>query len=259
MLFFYLIKKMFINTFMFDRKEVFLQKKSLKFEKMKMKNLPYILIKNIKSTNTNLFKNVSLFCEQFVLKNAYTNLISKKTTSFLYKIHLLDALTLVPCIRVFWPRKKKYVCLDMGTGGGFPGLILALFIPNFFFFLLDSVNKKTQFHEKIITINKMKNCFSICFRAEKINNNTNYKKSLDIIFSRAMADLPFLIQLCLPFCNFNSKIVIMKKIQESNEEIKKSSVFLNLFKGKIKSILFVNPEKKGKMIMIIKINVKNSI
>jgi 16S rRNA (guanine527-N7)-methyltransferase len=250
---------MFIFTFFFDRKEIFSAKKNLNFEKMKMKTLPYIIIKNIKSNKTNLFKNLSLFCEHFILKNAYTNLISKKTTSFLYKIHLLDALTLMAFIKVFWPRKKKYICLDMGTGGGFPGLILALFTPNFFFFLLDSVNKKTQFHEKIILINKMKNCFSICFRAEKINNNKMYKKSLDIIFSRAMADLPFLIQLCLPFCNFNSKILVMKKIHESSEEIKKSLFFLNLLKGKLKSILFINPEKKGKMIIIIKINVTNFI
>lgn len=250
---------MFITNFIFGRKEVFSKKKNYNFEKMKMKNLPYRIIKNLKLSNTNIFKNVSLFCEHFVLKNSYTNLISKKTTPFLYKIHLFDSLTLIPCLKVFWPRKKRFVCLDMGTGGGFPGLVLAIFIPNFFFFLIDSVNKKTQFHEKIIEINKMKNCLSICFRAEKINNNLMYRNSFDIIFSRAMADLPLLVRLCLPFCNFDSKILIMKKIQESREEIKNSAVFLNLFKGKLKSILFINPEKKGKIIIIIKINLTNSI
>ena len=209
------------------------------------------IVNKIKVYPKTSIKKAVTFCEHFVLKNSYTDLVSKNTIPIIYKTHFLDSLTLSPILNVLYSRKKFSICLDMGSGGGYPGLVISLFFSDFFFCLIDSINKKILFHKKIQIINQMKNCCSLSSRSEAIKGYHGYKNSFDIIFSRAVAELPILIELCSPFSNHRSNVILMKRIEDSREEIKNSSAYFSDSNSKIKAFYYINSKKKGKMLMVV--------
>lgn len=79
--------------------------------------------------------------DMFVDYNSHTNLMSKNDVSLLYEKHVLDSLSLV----LFDGFKDGIKLLDVGCGGGFPSLILAIFFPNVEIVAMDSIGKKTTF------------------------------------------------------------------------------------------------------------------
>ncbi|TAF64497.1 MAG: 16S rRNA (guanine(527)-N(7))-methyltransferase RsmG [Cytophagales bacterium] len=109
--------------------------------------------------------------------NAKINLISRKDIDFLYEKHFLHSLAIAKII-AFQPMARV---LDLGTGGGFPGIPLALFFPKTEFVLADSIGKKIQVVQNIIDALEINNAKAINSRAEKID------EQYDFIVSRAVA------------------------------------------------------------------------
>jgi 16S rRNA G527 N7-methylase RsmG len=98
------------------------QKKSI-LNGQKKKNLEKIF----ESVNKKNIKNSIFFIENLLLQNNYSNLISNNTISNFYRKHFIDSLTLIVFFNFFLKKKKKNFCLEIGTGGGFPGFLLSLF------------------------------------------------------------------------------------------------------------------------------------
>ncbi|MDD2381584.1 MAG: 16S rRNA (guanine(527)-N(7))-methyltransferase RsmG [Mariniphaga sp.] len=112
--------------------------------------------------------------------NAKINVISRKDIGRLYERHVLHSLAIARFIR-FVPGTKV---LDVGTGGGFPGIPLAIFFPGTRFHLVDSVGKKIKVVSEIINSLGITNVTSQQIRAEQL------RSKYDFIVSRAVTNLP---------------------------------------------------------------------
>mmetsp|Transcript_56005 Transcript_56005/g.114472 ORF Transcript_56005/g.114472 Transcript_56005/m.114472 type:complete len:251 (+) Transcript_56005:1109-1861(+) len=206
----------------------------------------------IKNSPEQFSKKSFFFIEHLIFQNFYTNLVSKSSINFLYKNHFFDTFTLVSVFYSFWPRNGSKRCIDIGSGGGFPGLPISFFFPHLFFCLLDSKSKKTKFHKTIGKNFWINNCNSICQRAEILGKYITHKEVYDYVLTRAVAELNILTRICLPLVKSNGKIIIMKKILDFNQEVSDSTSSLTYFGGKIKSLVYVHSNNQGKIIVIIK-------
>jgi len=125
------------------------------------------------------------------LKDLYTywnnqiNVISRKDIDFLYEHHVVYSLAIAKVICF----KKGSSILDVGTGGGFPGLPLAIFFHDSSFFLIDSIGKKIKVVNSIVSQLKLINIKTQQIRAEKL------KKRFDFVVGRGVTSFPDFVKL----------------------------------------------------------------
>ncbi len=128
--------------------------------------------------------------------NSKVNLISRRDIENLFTNHILHSLSIVNIIEF----ESSTSVLDVGTGGGFPGIPLAIFFPNVKFTLLDSIGKKIKVVESVSKDLSLSNVTAINDRVE------NHFDKYDFILSRAVAKMDKFYSLVNK--NFNSKSVI---------------------------------------------------
>lgn len=120
--------------------------------------------------------------------------------------HFLDSLTLVET-RLFEGDKK---IIDIGTGGGFPGLPLKIYNDDLKVTLMDSLNKRITFLNDVITKLGLEDIDAIHGRAEELSRTDDYREVYDIAVSRAVASLNTLVEYCLPFVRVGGYFISMK-------------------------------------------------
>ena len=134
--------------------------------------------------------------------------------------HFIDSMTISPYIK----QEKKVI--DVGTGAGFPGIPLAIICPNTSFTLIDALNKRISFLKEVVTKLQLSNVVVEHARAEDFAKENREK--YDIATSRAVANLPVLLEYLLPFVKKEGKCICMKgpNIQEELDEAKKAIAVL---------------------------------
>jgi 16S rRNA (guanine527-N7)-methyltransferase len=145
--------------------------------------------------------------EQFAaLKDLYEewnkkiNVISRRDMINFYEHHVLHSLAIAK--KFNFPR--GYEVIDMGTGGGFPGIPLAIFFPDVHFHLVDSIHKKIKVAKEIAHAINLENVTTQHVRAEEINS-----KRFDVVVSRAVAPLKDL-------CLWSSLLIQNSKLKTQN-------------------------------------------
>ena len=126
------------------------------------------------------FKNLPILYEDW---NSKINVISRKDINFFYERHLLHSLGIAKVLQ-FLPNAK---ILDVGTGGGFPGIPLAILFPKTHFFLIDSIGKKIKVVEEVIAALDLKNISVSKIRAE------NFNQKVDFVVSRAVTKMDIFV------------------------------------------------------------------
>ena len=122
------------------------------------------------------FKNLPILYADW---NSKINVISRKDINFFYERHLLHSLGIAKVLQ-FLPNAK---ILDVGTGGGFPGIPLAILFPQTHFFLIDSIGKKIKVVEDVTAALELKNISVSKIRAE------NFNEKVDFVVSRAVTKM----------------------------------------------------------------------
>lgn len=173
-------------------------------------------------------ENFNEYIKIFLIQNSKLNLISKNDEKFLWEKHIFDSLA----IENFF---EKYSCeantlLDIGTGGGFPSVPIALAYPNIEVYGLDSIRKKINAIENIKAELNIKNLHTICNRAE------NIKEKFDIVTSRAVAPLKVITNYAIPLLNKNGYFIAYKSIR-TEEEIKEAESTLKKYNTKVIDII----------------------
>jgi len=140
--------------------------------------------------------------------------------------HFVDCLE---CTKVIREEEK---IIDVGTGAGFPGMVLAIYYKDKKFTLLDALNKRLIFLQEVVNTLKLDNVEIIHGRAEEVARKEEYKEQFDASVSRAVAQLPVLLEYTSPFIKVNGKCIVMKG-DNVEDEVKLSSNALNTLKLKI--------------------------
>lgn len=174
--------------------------KDIFIEKLKKLN---IIIDDDKINKLDIYYNL------LIEENNKYNLTSITTKEDVYLKHFYDSLTLSKVISL----NNQSLC-DIGTGAGFPGLVLKIIFPNLKVTLIDSTLKKCNFLNKVINILELKDIEVINDRAEQ--HAKKIREKYDIATSRAVAPLKHLLEYSVPLVKVGGYIIPMKGKEELN-------------------------------------------
>lgn len=149
-------------------------------------------------------KALAIHAEMLVLWNARVNLTAITEPEEVLEKHLLDSLAVLP----FLPESGSI--LDMGTGGGFPGITIALMRPDLDVFMVDSVGKKMAFVRDVIRKLGLPKAKAESLRVEELKNLPGKAFSFDCIVSRAFSSLEQFCAWSFPLLASSGKILAMK-------------------------------------------------
>ena len=168
------------------------------------------------------------YYELLISWNKKINLTRITEKNEVYLKHFYDSLTLIKAIDL---NKNLYVC-DIGTGAGFPGIVLKIVFPNLKIVLVDSLGKRIEFLNEVINKLNLTNIITINERAEiYIKNNI---EKFDLITCRAVSKLNIISEICIPGLKINGYFIPMKA--QIDEEIKNIE-FINKLSCKIENII----------------------
>lgn len=143
------------------------------------------------------------------------------------RLHLLDSAALLGC-RDFAGKRV----LDVGTGAGFPGMVLRLVEPAIDLTLLDSLQKRMDWLRSIAPALGAEDVTILHGRAEELAREEAYREQFDLVTSRAVADLRLLCELCLPFVRVGGFFLAMKG-QKAQEEKNAAGRCITLLGGRL--------------------------
>lgn len=131
--------------------------------------------------------------------------------------HFLDSLTVVAALPAERRSGARRRLLDVGAGAGFPGIPLAIVLPNVDIVLLEATQKKCRFLEHAIASLGLPNVQVACGRAEDLGRAAGERESYDVVVARAVASLAALAELCLPFARIGGRVIAQKKLGIADE------------------------------------------
>lgn len=220
---------------------------------MEKKEFRDILLNGLNDINVTINENkIDLFYDYMNLilfwneKINLTAIIDKKD---IIMKHFID------CISINKYIEDGSIVMDMGTGAGFPGIPLKIINDRTKFILVDSLNKRINFLKEVKKELKLENLDLIHSRAEDLAKDKNYREKMNVVVSRAVANLQVLAEYMLPFVKIGGKCICMKgpNIEEEIENSKKAIEILGGKIDKIDHILLDNNKMERNIIIIKKI------
>ncbi len=165
--------------------------------------------------------------------------------------HFLDSISIIQAIS----KAQSLRVIDVGTGAGLPGIPLKIVLPDMKLTLLEATAKKTKFLHHIIDKLGLKDVNIVTGRAEEVGHNPEYRERYDLVLSRAVAPLPALVELTLPFCGVGGNFIAQKKgdiIREMERARKVVSLMGGIFK-EVKSVSLEESDDRRYLIVIEKL------
>ncbi len=178
-------------------------------------------------------------------KNRVINLIGTKEKEDIFIKHILDSLSIFDDKILNPGELEGKRIIDIGTGAGLPGILLSIFLPKTKICLLDKSRKKTSFLKEATEALKLENIEIATGRAEEISRKAGYREKFDIVIARAVTKFNILLELAIPFCNINGKIIFYKS-KKVFEEIKDHSGAISKLGGRVEGLYSVEvPNLEG--------------
>lgn len=174
-------------------------------------------------------ENFLIYYEMLVEWNQVMNLTAITEYDDVLKKHFVDSMSLVKAYDV----TKKSSVLDVGTGAGFPGLVLKIAFPELQVTLLDSLRKRIQFLDAVIDKLHLSGVETIHGRAEDFSKPGKLREKYDLCVSRAVANLSTLSEYCLPFLKVHG-LFISYKSEKVFEEAAAAEKAITVLGGKMK-------------------------
>lgn len=219
-----------------------------------IKDLLQNYIKDYKITLTeNQYEKFQKYFELLVEWNEKMNLTAITDESGVALKHFADSLSLLNFVDI----PQNSTLADVGTGAGFPGVVLKIARPDIRLTLIDSLNKRLVFLGEV--------CAQLGIEAELIHSRAEdgardekLRESFDFAVSRAVARMNVLSEYCLPYVKVGGAFCAMKGAQ-ANEEFKESLNAINTLGGKLENKYFFElPENGGERAIAVVRKVKNT-
>lgn len=219
-----------------------------------IKNLLQNYIKDYKITLTeNQYEQFQKYFELLAEWNEKMNLTAITDESGVALKHFADSLSLLNFVDI--PQNSSLA--DVGTGAGFPGVVLKIARPDIKLTLIDSLNKRLVFLGEVCAQLGIE-AKLIHSRAEDGARDEKLRESFDFVASRAVARMNVLSEYCLPYVKVGGAFCAMKGAQ-ANEEFKESLNANNTLGGKLeKKYFFELPENGGERAIAVVRKVKNT-
>ena len=186
---------------------------------MKNKLEEYLKISDI-VFNEKQIENLIKYLDLLIETNKVMNLTAIREEESILEKHFIDSLLLTKIIR----EDEKNI-IDIGTGAGFPGLVLSIVYPDKNFLLVDSVKKKISFINTVIEKIGLKNVKTSTERAEELIKNNREK--FDVALCRGVANLRIILEYLIPFLKVNGRFLPQKLNVNELEESKNALKTLN--------------------------------
>ena len=165
---------------------------------------------NIEYTQEMLDK-LELYYSFLVEYNKKVNLTAITEKNDVYLKHFADSL-----LGLKYIPSNAAVC-DIGTGAGFPGVVLKIFKPSISLYLVDSLNKRITFLNELTKLLKLDNVCTIHARAEDNDFKLKYLNKFDVVVARAVANIDTLLEYCLPYVKIGGVFIAYKSNDVQNE------------------------------------------
>ncbi len=165
------------------------------------------------------------YCDLLLEKNQVMNLTAVTEPAQVVRRHFLDSAALLPTRAL-----QGKAVVDVGTGAGFPGLVLAILDPSAHITLLDSQGKRLDWLAEVVGELGLDNVTILQGRAEEVGLDKEQRERYDTAVSRAVAALPVLAELCLPLVKPGGLFLAMKS-NKTDEEIEAAAPIIQTLGG----------------------------
>lgn len=196
----------------------------------------YDLCTLMKSVNINLsdvqVKQLNTFYELLVETNKVMNLTAITDYDEAAVKHFADS----AAIHNVYDMANVKSMIDVGTGAGFPGIVLKIIYPHMDVLLLDSLNKRINFLNTVVDALGLKNIHAVHGRAEDIAHSSLYREKYDLCVSRAVAGLSSLSEYCLPFVRTGG-VFISYKAAGCQQEVCDAENAIKILGGRLREVV----------------------
>jgi 16S rRNA (guanine527-N7)-methyltransferase len=189
------------------------------------------------------------YCQELDLWNRKFNLTTVTHCEDVQIKHFLDSLTCLlalpapgrstsdplPDVVPLSSRDEALLCIDVGSGAGFPGLPVKILRPALHMTLLESVRKKVGFLRHMVDHLALTRVEPVWARAEDAGQDPHHRERYDVVLARAVADLTVLAEFCLPLCR-KGGCWIAQKGAEIETELGQAQPAIELLGGRIREV-----------------------
>lgn len=186
-----------------------------------------------------------LYAEMLVETNKTLNLTAITDPDEIVYKHFVDSLALLSCVNF----KDKAKVIDVGTGAGFPGVVLLIARPDLKMTLLDGTNKRLVFIANVLDELGLE-ADIVHMRAELAVKDESFREQFDVVTARAVANLNTLSEYCMPFVKIGGYFAPMKSTK-TEEEVASAKGAIKILGGKIKEIKELSIDNCGERYIIL--------
>ena len=220
-----------------------------------MENSNKMLLEASKSIGISLSKEQEnsflLYLKLLQNKNKTTNIVANSEDKEIIHKHFIDSIAIPPVLHTLFSEDKQNSLLDIGTGGGFPGIPLKITYPSLRLSLMEATNKKVEFVKEVVRQLSLDNISITWGRAEEFGQQVQYREKYDMVVARALAELSVLVELAIPFLK-KQGLFIAYKGPNIDEELAMAGKAIITLGGEVQDIIESNITGIRRTFVIIK-------